>query len=354
MKIVTLLYVFAATLLFGITGDENWNQYLGPSRNNCIDATKILTAWPAKGPEKLWEVKLGPGYGGASVYNDEVFILDRENEESDILRCLELETGKEKWNFKYEAKGEIPYPGSRIVPFVDDKYIWTVGPHGHLYCFDKASHHAIWNINIQEEFEAEKPKWGFSQSPLVFNDLVIVAPQGKKAGVVAFNKYSGKLVWESRALKGHNFHVSPVLAKFGGIQQVVMISPYHRQDSTKTHEVVGIDANTGKILWEYQGLKSFGTIAPPTVVSESNLFLTDCSYNDNYKPVSILLEIKKEAENFIVNELWKTEEAGCKMHPGIVVDKHIYLNSNGRPNELVCLNMDGKLCWEKGKGGNFE
>jgi len=55
-----------------------------------------------------------------------------------------------------------------------------------------------------------------------------------------------------------------------------------------------------------------------------------------------------------VNELWKTEEIGCKMHPGILVDNHIYLNNNGRPNELVCLNMEGKLCWEKEKGGNFE
>jgi len=42
------------------------------------------------------------------------------------------------------------------------------------------------------------------------------------------------------------------------------------------------------------------------------------------------------------------------MHPGIVVDEHIYLNNNGRPNQMVCLTMDGKPAWEKGSGGNFE
>ena len=67
-----------------------------------------------------------------------------------------------------------------------------------------------------------------------------------------------------------------------------------------------------------------------------------------------MVEINKEEEKFVVNELWKTEEAGCKMHPGIVVNNHIYLNNNGRPNEMVCLTMDGTLAWEKGKAENFE
>jgi outer membrane protein assembly factor BamB len=354
MKIKILLYVFIAALFFGCNKAENWNQYLGPNRNNTITANKILTVWPEQGPEKLWEIKLGPGYGGASIFGNEVYILDREKEESDILRCLDLVTGKEKWNYKYEAKGEIPYPGSRIVPFVDDKNVWTVGPHGHLYCFDKKTQQPVWNVNLQEKFEAERPHWGFSQSPLIYNEMVIVAPQGKKAGIVAFDKLTGAVIWESRPLKGYNFHVSPMLATFGGINQVVMISPYNRNDSTQTQEVISVDVNTGNVLWEYDGLKSFATIAPPTIVDESHLFLTDCSYNGNYNPVSVLIEIKKEGENFVVKELWKTEEAGCKMHPGIVIDEHIYLNNNGRPNEMVCFTMDGKLAWQKQSGGNFE
>lgn len=354
MKIKILLYVFTANLFFGCNNAENWNQYLGPNRNNTIAANKILTEWPEQGPEKLWEIKLGPGYGGASIFGDEVYILDREKEESDILRCFDLETGKEKWNYKYGAKGEIPYPGSRIVPFVDNKNVWTVGPHGHLYCFDKKTQQPVWNVNLQEKFEAERPHWGFSQSPLIYNEMVIVAPQGKKAGIVAFDKLTGAVIWESRPLKGYNFHVSPMLATFGGTNQVVMISPYNRNDSTQTHEVISVDVNTGNVLWEYDGLKSFATIAPPTVVDESHLFLTDCSYNGNYNPVSVLIEIKKEGENFVVKELWKTEEAGCKMHPGIVIDEHIYLNNNGRPNEMVCFTMDGKLAWQKQSGGNFE
>lgn len=353
MKQKSILYLFALILLAGCTKTSNWNQYLGPNRNNTVSA-EILQDWPENGPKKLWEVEVGPGYGGASIFENEVFLLDRIKGEADVLRCLDIETGAEKWNFQYEAKGEIPYPGSRIVPFVDEKNIWSVGPHGHLYCFDKSTKQAVWNVDLKKEFDAKLPYWGFSQSPAIYNDLVIVAPQGAKAGIVAFNKLTGELVWESRPLTGHNFHVSPALANYGGIDQVIMISPYDRRDSTKTHEVVSVDANTGEELWNYSGLKSFATIAPPTIIDETRLFLTDCSYNGNYKPVSVLLEVKKEGEGFVVAERWKNEEAGCKMHPGIVIDDHIYLNNNGRPNELVCLTMDGKLAWEKESAENFE
>ncbi|NQU86422.1 MAG: PQQ-binding-like beta-propeller repeat protein [Mariniphaga sp.] len=206
----------------------------------------------------------------------------------------------------------------------------------------------------QEEFDADLPNWGFSQSPVIYENLVIIAPQGKKAGVTAFDKLTGELVWKSRPLTGYNFHVSPILASFGGIEQVIMVSPYDRNDSTKINEVVSFDLKSGKELWNYDGLKSFATITPATVIDDKRLFLTDCSYNDNYKPVSIMLEIILEGEEFIVNEIFVNKEAGCKMHPAVVVDDHLYFNNNGNPNQLVCMTMDGELVWEKGSFQNFE
>lgn len=351
---ITFSILALVLILSSCSKPQNWNQYLGPNRNNSIGETPIATSWPKEGPEKLWEVELGPGYGGASIFENEVFILDRVKGESDILRCFDLETGKEKWSFEYEAKGELPYPGSRIVPYVDKDFVYCVGPHGHMHCINKKTQQAVWSHNLMEEFEAKLPRWGFSQSPVLYNDLVIVAPQGALAGVTAFDKTSGELVWKSRALTGHNWHISPLLASYEGTDQVVIVSPYDRKDSTYIHEVVSFDANTGEELWTYDGLESFSTIAPPVIVGENKLFLTQCSYKDQYSPISILLEIGKEGEKFSVSEVFNTEVAGCKMHPGIVVDEHIYLNDNGKPNELVCLNMAGERIWEKKSAPNFE
>ncbi len=104
----------------------------------------------------------------------------------------------------------------------------------------------------------------------------------------------------------------------------------------------------------YKGLKSFATISPPVEVDEKRLLLTDCSYDGNYNPVTILLEITKADGEFTVEELFLTEEAGCKMHPAIVVDNHFYLKNNGRPNQLVCMDMNGNMVWESGDAANFE
>ena len=349
-----LLAFIIISFTWGCTSQNSWNQYLGPNRNSKAEEVKISGTWPESGPEKLWEVPLGPGYGGASIYDNEVYVLDRIEGESDVLRCFDLDTGDEKWSYKYEAEGKIPYPGSRTVPYVDDKYIWTVGPLGEFYCFDKKLKAPLWNLNLKEEFDAELPNWGFSQSPLVYNDMVIVAPQGEKAGVAAFDKKTGKLIWKSRALTGHNAYVSPVAGRFGGVDQVVMISPRNQKDSLKMHEVVGIDINTGDELWRYEGLESFLTITPATVIDDRRLFLTDCSYNGNYNPVSILLEVTKDENGFNVKEIFKTEQAGCKMHPAVYFDNHLYLNTNGRPNQMVCMNMDGEVVWSSGSEANFE
>lgn len=327
---------------------------MGPDRNNIYSGVEIAREWPEGGPAKIWEKKLGPGYGGASIFNNEVFVLDRKQGKEDILRCLDLETGKELWTYSYNAEGEIPYPGSRAVPTVDENFVWSVGPHGHFTCVDKKTHQLVWSHNLLAKYGGELQRWGFSISPIVYEDLVIVAPQGEKAGVVAFNKLSGEVVWESRRLSGHRFHVSPILGKYGGIDQVIMISSCVKDDGFTSDEVVAFEIKTGKELWRYEGINSFACIAPPAAINNKELFLTSCAYKDKYDPVSILLEITKEEDEFQIKEVFRNEEAGCKMHPGIVSGNHIYINNNGRPNEMVCLDMQGKRIWEKKSAPNFE
>ena len=333
---------------------SNWNQYLGPNRNASIESVKTLEAWPEKGPKKLWSFPLGAGYGGASIYDDEVFVLDRDPGKTDILRCIDLDSGVETWNYSYEASGELPFPGSRAVPTVDDNHVWSVGPHGHFYCFDKENGQPLWNHNLLEEFNGELSTWGVSQSPVIFEDLVIVAPGGAGAGVAAFDKISGELVWKSRPLTGHSLFVSPTLARLGGVDQVVIISSYDRRDSTRTNEVVSFDASTGEELWQYLGLRSFLTITPATIIDEKRIFLTDCSYDGGYDPVSIMIEISREGDEFAVKELFLTEEAGCKMHPAVLFEDHLYLNHNGNPNQMTCLTLDGKVVWDSDSVPGFE
>ncbi|MCD4710783.1 MAG: PQQ-binding-like beta-propeller repeat protein [Bacteroidales bacterium] len=193
MNTKTILFLTGAVLFTGcISRTTNWNQYLGPNRDATIEGIEIMESWSEKGPKELWSFPLGEGYGGASIFDGEVFVLDRLPGESDILRCIELESGVEKWNYSYEASGELPYPGSRAVPTVDEEYVWSVGPLGHLYCFHKESGQPLWNHHLLKEFEGELSTWGVSQSPLIYKGMVIVAPSGARAGLVSFNKTTGE------------------------------------------------------------------------------------------------------------------------------------------------------------------
>ncbi|UCG12800.1 MAG: PQQ-binding-like beta-propeller repeat protein, partial [Deltaproteobacteria bacterium] len=283
----------------------------------------------------------------------EVFILDRVVNKSDILRCLDLDNGKEKWSFSYDAPGRHSHPGSRSVPTVDKEHVWTVGPFGHFHCVSRRTHQAVWKRNLLEQFEAKKPGWGVAQSPLLYKDTVIVAPQGRKGGVVAFDKRTGALRWASRKLTGRPCHVSPVLASIDGVDQVIMISPCDREDKAVKNEVVAFDASGGQPLWTYAGLTSFACIAPATVIDDNRIFLTDCSYNGSYDPVSIMLEVKRKGDGFIVRELWKTEEIGSKIHPPVLYDGHLYLHNCGKPKGMTCLSLDGKPRWKEGSAPNF-
>ncbi len=334
--------------------ENNWPQYLGPDRNASITDAGIMREWPEDGPAKAWEFPLGSGFGGAAIFNGEVFVLDRLKGESDILRCIDLEAGTEKWNYTYEAQGELPYPGSRAVPVVDENYVWCVGPHGHFHCIDKKTHQPVWMHNLLDDFGGELDNWGFSVSPIVTGNLVIVSPQGEKAGVVAYNKLSGDVVWESRRLTGYRFHVSPTLGNYGGVEQVIMTSSCVKGDGFTTDEVVAFEVKTGKELWSYKGFDSFACIAPPVAVDQTHLLLTSCAYKDNYDPVTILLEVNTDGETFSLNELFRNEEAGCKMHPPVVVGEYIYLNNGRRINEMVCLNWQGERCWPEKSTPGFD
>jgi hypothetical protein len=94
-KILLFFLIATASIFSGYAQD--WPQFLGPDRNSKSPETGILRTWPEEGPEVLWTVDLGIGYGGPVVKNGKVYLLDREKETADIMRCFDLNTGEELW-----------------------------------------------------------------------------------------------------------------------------------------------------------------------------------------------------------------------------------------------------------------
>src|SRR5512133_1918963 len=235
-------FIIAALLLSGAICSsiqaQDWPQFLGPDRNSTSPQTGILRSWPEGGPEVLWTAGVGNGYGGPVIKDGKVYLLDRIDSIGDIMRSFDLMTGDELWNYQYASPGTFPFPGSRSVPAVDGNYVYACGAIGDLFCIDITTHKLAWNKNIWTGFGGkELPIWAISQCPLVYGNMVIVSSHALEAGVVAFNKLTGDIIWKTPNL-GNETYVSPSIIKISGEDQIAMVTsstnPFGHSELAKT------------------------------------------------------------------------------------------------------------------------
>jgi outer membrane protein assembly factor BamB len=340
----------------------DWPQYLGPNRNATSDETGLLRSWPADGPKVLWTFKLGPGYGGPAVKDGKVYLLDRITGEKDVVRCIDLNSGTEIWSFAYDAEGRVSHRGSRSTPAVDGDYIYTCGAFGDVYCVDARTHKPLWNKNIWTDFGGQRlPTWGITQNPLIYKDLLILASQTDRAGVVAYEKTTGRVKWKSPALPGSVGYVTPVIVNIDGRDQIVMITATSRrerrgrQDRTDNDvdgAVLAMSVEDGSILWTYNGWQCRIPVPNVTPVGDDGrLFITG-----GYMAGSAMIKVEQSGGRYVVDELYTTQDFGTHVHPPILYKGHFYghCTTNTRRDGMSCLSIDGKLKWKTGRSPVFD
>jgi len=351
MKHRNLLIV--VVIFFGsiaTTFAQDWPQYLGPNRNSISDQKGILRTWPQNGPEVLWSVNVGIGYGGPVVKDGNVYLLDRDDKVGDKMRCFDLSSGKELWNFAYDAPGTVMFPGSRSVPIVDGNYVYSCGPNGDVYCIDIKTHKPVWNKNVWKDFGgAQIPTWAITQCPLIYGDLLIIASQAPQAGVVAYEKLTGKVKWKTPSL-GEVGYVSPAIVKVDGKDHVVMIGASGR-GAGNDGKVVGIEPLTGKILWEYSKWNCHLPV-PSAVDAGNNKVLIV----GGYELGATMIQVEKKADgSYGTKELFTTVEFGDQTKAPILYKGYFYAEygTNNRRDGMVCMDMDGKIMWKTKRDPDF-
>ena len=340
LTLVVMFVLIASCVCLAI----DWPQYLGPGRNAISTETGIKRSWDNGAPDVLWTFPLGEGFGGPAVSDGKIYVLDRIGNEQDILRCLDLATGKEHWTFAYEAPGETDHPGSRSVPTIEGNYVYTCGPFGHIHCFDKRTHKPIWKKNVWTDFTDETvPTWAIAQNPLVYDNMLILASQTQKAGVVAYDKLTGAVEWASPTLPGKAGYVSPKIITIEGDRQLSMISA--------DGAVMGMDPQNGKVLWSYKGWQCKIPVPNVTEIGDGRIFITG-----GYRAGSAMIKVEKKSDAFVVSELFKTDEFGTHVHPAILHKGYLYghCSTNETRDGLVCMDLDGKIMWKTRKAPLFD
>jgi len=300
----TLILLIISTIIINA---QDWPQYLGPNRNSTSSQKGILRSWPEKGPEVLWTVDVGTGYGGPVIKDGKVYMLDRDDKVGDIMRCLDFPNGKELWSYSYDAPGSVMFPGSRSVPAVDGNYVYSCGHNGDLYCIDISTHKPVWNKNIWTDFGGDRlPIWAITQCPLIYGDLCIVASQAPEAGVVAYNKLTGNI-----PNLGNESYASPSVVKIDGKDHIVMVisstNPIgHRELPQTPGKIVGLEPLTGKILWEYNDWVCH--ISVPSALDAGN---NKVIVVGGYELGVVMIRVEKKADgSYGVTELFKHNNFG--------------------------------------------
>ena len=359
MKKVNLL--LASAILFAcIPGvcAQDWPQYLGPDKNSTSPQKGILRSWPASGPEILWTTNVGPGFGGPVIKDGKVYLLDRDDKTGDIMRCFDFSNGKELWSYSYAAPGSVSYPGSRSVPAIDGNRVYSCGPYGDLYCIDINAHKPIWNKNVMKDFGGTKvPIWAITQCPLIYGDLLIISySQDPNAGLVAFNKMTGKIIWKTDPI-GNETYASPSVAKIAGEDHIVIAfsstnTYMHKDAPVSSGKIIGLKPQTGEIIWEFNNWQNMIQVAPAIDAGEGRIIVVG-----GYEHGTAMIKVEKMNDGkYSVKEIFNHNDFGDHTKPPVLYNGYFYaqFTTNSKRDGLCCMDMNGKVLWKTMRSPLFD
>lgn len=313
---------------------DDWPQWLGTDRDGVWKETDIVDKFPKGGPKKLWSVKVGAGYAGPAVADGKVFITERllddgqkspdggfaapEVSGGERVRCLDAKNGNELWKHDYPCKYKVQYAsGPRCTPTVDGDKVYTLGTMGDLFCLNVKDGKPVWQKNFVKDYKATVPVWGFSGHPLVDGDkLICVVGGSDERLVMAFDKKTGKELWNSQSLEGDCGYSPPVIYTFGKTRTLVVWHP---------KAVVGLDPETGKRLWKHDFEVKYSLTAPMPRKLDGDRLLVVSFYNGSQmlkvgdKAVSVEWKSKGKGETPD-----KTDTLNSIMATPVVKDGYIY------------------------------
>jgi len=313
-------------------------QWRGPNRDGIFNETGLLKAWPEGGPQQILEVeKIGKGWSSPIPDGDMIYITGMIDT-LDYLSAIDMQ-GNIKWQVPYGRSWNKSFPDSRASATIEDNRIYVQSGTGRLVCFEKATGKEIWAVDVDKDFECEYHIWGNSETPLIVDDKVICTPGGKKTSVVAFDKMTGKLVWQSKSLNGQRAYASPTIYKYNQFTYILAVIGT---------DLIALVPETGEIVWNYkyhnpEKWDQPGLIWTNTpVFKDDRIFLT-MGYDYNAKMLQMAADGKSVSEVF-------TDTIFDNHHHGVILTDGYLYGSNWTDNKRgkwVCMKWDtGEIKYE--------
>jgi len=319
----------------------DWPQFLGPQRDGMSTETGLLAAWPRAGPKVVWEQPVGSGLSGPVVAGGRL-ILHHRLQDNEVVSCFDAVRGTLHWRFEAPThyEDELGAPGDtgpRSTPLITGNRVYTLGAEGRFLCLELDSGKKVWERALNQEYRVPRSFFGVGTSPLLEGNLLVVNVGGPEAGIVAFDRDTGKEVW--KATDHQASYSSPVAATAGGTRHLFVFT---------REGLVSLDPRTGKVhfskRWRAR-IHASVNAATPLVVDE-HVFVS-ASYNTG----AVLWRLRPDG----VDEVWKSDDV-LSNHFNTSVHRGGYLYGlDGRQEEgarLRCVEWKtGKVRWTEERFG---
>lgn len=328
-------------ILGTVAAASDWPQWRGPKRDGVSTETGLLKQWPKDGPKQVWRFDdAGLGFSSMAIRDGKLYTLGTRKDD-EIVLILDAATGKELWPAKigpiFTFQGNVWGDGPRSTPTLDGDMLYALGAQGDLIALDLKTKAEVWRKNLIKDFAGEMmTEWGYSESPLVHGDLLLVTPGGKKGLMLALNKKTGATVWQSEEVTHKAPYSSIMPAEINGATQFIQLSY-----AIPAGGFVNAFDTKGKLLWQAPASKGDNYAICPTPVVKDNLVYVTIGYGGGCHTFQI------DAANKAKDLFSKAAQKSTKnTHGGVILlDGKIY----GHSERLgwVCQDlMNGSMAWE--------
>ena len=337
------------------TYTNQWPSFRGPFARGFTDNSNCVTNWNLEtGENIIWQKEIpGLGHSCPVIWEDKIFITTAisgsgENylkvglygdgdavEDNSVhefkLYCLDKKNGNIIWERLCvkripEVKRHTKASHADPTPATDGRHVLAFFGSNGLFCYDLEGN-LLWNKEFEKmnagPYNAPELEWGFSSSPIIHRESVILQCDFLGDGFIArYDVKTGEENWKVSRDEESTWSTPTVFEKDGKTQIVV----------NGWKHMGGYDFETGKEIWRMSG---GGDIPTPTPVISNDIIYINNAHG-RYSPIyavktnasgNITLGEDKLSNEYI---LWSVKRGGAYMQSPLIYGDFLYnLQTNG-------------------------
>jgi outer membrane protein assembly factor BamB len=278
-----------------------------------------------------WRRPIGPGWSSFAVAGDLLYTQEQRGGD-EVVACYHVTTGKPVWRHRdaarfFESNGGA---GPRATPTLSDGRVYALGATGILNALDAGNGAVVWSRRVTSDTGGKVPIWGFASSPLVVDDVVIVAAEGQ---LVAYDLASGNRRWLGP--QGGASYSSPQLLTIDGIAQILLLS---------AAGATSVAPANGTLLWEHRW-PGFLPIVQPALTADGDILISAGSGSGTRR-----IAVAHGPGGWSVEERWTSKGLKPYFNDFVVHKGHAFGFDD---SILACIDLkDGTRKWKGGRYGN--